>query len=221
MRIIWCKPFCSEQKQHIKFPKTVDDLKSLGIVISEYQDNYYWEILLFMGTTYILYPFWVGILRSVSLLFRRLCSCIRYPEERSCIHSLQSFMIPGSIFLSVLLGYLFPFPVALGLVALCSAVGASLCYLLIGFVGSKVLLFLIPEKIEYCRSVIHRYRNAMFLCICFLRISPLIPNWLINVSSPIIEVPLLHFFWGTFIGEFMETMEDSVSLCHTISPSNH
>ncbi|KAF5398241.1 hypothetical protein PHET_08769 [Paragonimus heterotremus] len=159
--------FFSEQKQHIKFPKTVDDLKSLGIVISEYQDNYYWEILLFMSTTYIF---------------------------------LQSFMIPGSIFLSVLLGYLFPFPVALGLVALCSAVGASLCYLLIGFVGSKVLLFLIPEKIEYCRSMIHRYRNAMFLCICFLRISPLIPNWLINVSSPIIEVPLLHFFWGTFIG---------------------
>jgi len=33
-----------------------------------------------------------------------------------CTHSLQTFAIPGSIFLSILSGFLFPFPLALFLV---------------------------------------------------------------------------------------------------------
>merc|ERR1711963_1155150 len=43
---------------------------------------------------------------------------------------LQTFAIPGSIFLSIVSGYLFPFPVALLLICFCSATGASFCYLL-------------------------------------------------------------------------------------------
>ena len=43
---------------------------------------------------------------------------------------LQTFAIPGSIFLSILSGFLFPFPLACFLVSLCSALGASFCYLL-------------------------------------------------------------------------------------------
>lgn len=35
---------------------------------------------------------------------------------------LQSFAIPGSIFLTILSGYLFPFPVALALVCLVSVI---------------------------------------------------------------------------------------------------
>ncbi|OON23274.1 SNARE-like domain protein, partial [Opisthorchis viverrini] len=119
-------------------------------------------------------------------------------------------MIPGSVLISILLGYLFPFPIALAIVALCSAVGATCCYLLVGFIGSQLLLHLIPKQIEQCRLLvspshhilplqIQRHRHAMFFCICLLRICPLVPNWLVNVSSPIVEIPLLHFFWGTFV----------------------
>ncbi|TPP62138.1 Transmembrane protein 41B variant [Fasciola gigantica] len=109
-------------------------------------------------------------------------------------------MIPGSVFMSILLGYLFPFPLALAVVSFCSAVGATCCYLLAGFIGSKLLMYLIPKEIEECRVLIQKYRHAMFFCICLLRISPLIPNWLVNVSSPIIEIPILHFFLGTLVG---------------------
>ncbi|VDO98644.1 unnamed protein product [Schistosoma mattheei] len=117
-------------------------------------------------------------------------------------HSLQSFMIPGSVVCVVLLGYLFPFPV-------CSAIGASLCYLLVGFIGSKVLMYFIPEKIELCRQTIQRYRHAMFFCICCLRICPFIPNWLVNISSPIIDIPLVHFFFGTFVaGTVLQELTD-------------
>ncbi|CAL8069805.1 unnamed protein product [Calicophoron daubneyi] len=156
-----------EQREHLKFPKNVEDLKYLGSVLADYQDNYYWEILLVIIAAYIF---------------------------------LQSFMIPGSAFISILLGYLFPFPVALVIISLCSAVGATCCYLLVGFIGSKILLHLIPKKIEECRLLIQRYRHTMFFCMCLLRICPLIPNWLVNVSSPIVEIPVLDFFWGTFVG---------------------
>ncbi|KAH8876696.1 Transmembrane protein 41B, partial [Schistosoma japonicum] len=162
-----------EHREHFKFPHNVDELKNIGLVLSEYQDNYYWQILLLICTVFILYPF-------------------------EC--SMQSFMIPGSVLCVVLLGYLFPSPVAVIIVALCSAIGASLCYLLVGFIGSRVLMHLVPEKIELCRQTIQRYRHAMFFCICCLRVCPFIPNWLVNISSPIIDVPLVHFFFGTFVG---------------------
>ena len=39
---------------------------------------------------------------------------------------MQTFAIPGSIFLSILSGYLFPFPLALAAVCFCSATGRKL-----------------------------------------------------------------------------------------------
>lgn len=41
------------------------------------------------------------------------------------IFRLQSFAIPGSIFLTILSGYLFPFPIALTLVCVVRRVGLS------------------------------------------------------------------------------------------------
>ena len=68
---------------HVKFPKTIDDAKQLGTVLSKYKDKYYAQVL---GGVFVTYLF------------------------------LQTFAIPGSIFLSIVSGYLFPFPVALLLV---------------------------------------------------------------------------------------------------------
>jgi uncharacterized membrane protein YdjX (TVP38/TMEM64 family) len=34
----------------------------------------------------------------------------------------------------------------------------------------------------------------------FLRITPILPNWFINVCSPILDVPIKPFFLGTFTG---------------------
>lgn len=52
---------------------------------------------------------------------------------------LQTFAIPGSISLSILSGFLFPFPLALILVCFCSATGASLCYVLSYFLGRRLV----------------------------------------------------------------------------------
>lgn len=53
---------------------------------------------------------------------------------------LQSFAIPGSLFLTILSGYLFPFPVALILVCTCSAAGAGICYVLSQQFGKAIVL---------------------------------------------------------------------------------
>lgn len=52
---------------------------------------------------------------------------------------LQTFAIPGSIFLSIISGFLFPFPLALLAVCFCSATGASFCYLLSYLAGRRLV----------------------------------------------------------------------------------
>jgi len=113
---------------------------------------------------------------------------------------LQSFAIPGSVFLSILSGFIFPFPLALFVVCLCSATGASLCYLLSYLVGRPLILKYLPDKAAEWSSKVVRHKDNLLNYIIFLRITPFLPNWFINVASPLIDVPLGPFFLGTFLG---------------------
>ncbi|CAB4064344.1 Transmembrane protein 41B,Transmembrane protein 41 homolog [Lepeophtheirus salmonis] len=84
---------------------------------------------------------------------------------------LQTFAIPGSIFLSIVAGFLFPFYTAL-----------------------------IMQKFHDLAREVEKHRDNMFIYILFLRITPLVPNWLINITSPILEVDVIPFWFGTFFG---------------------
>ncbi|CAI9725247.1 Hypothetical predicted protein [Octopus vulgaris] len=113
---------------------------------------------------------------------------------------LQSFAIPGSIFLSILSGFLFSFPLALFLVCLCSAIGASFCYLIADFVGHRLVEKYWPARVADWQAQVASYREHLLNYIIFLRITPFLPNWFINIAAPVINVPLKLFFLGTFIG---------------------
>ncbi|KAH7642260.1 transmembrane protein stas [Dermatophagoides farinae] len=113
---------------------------------------------------------------------------------------LQSFAIPGSIFLSVMSGYLFPLPLALLSVCFCSAVGASICYLLSCLCGRPFIIKYWPDKANVLSNIIDQHRSHLFYYMIFLRITPFLPNWFINITSPIVDVPLSTFFIGTFLG---------------------
>ncbi|XP_065198705.1 transmembrane protein 41B-like [Sycon ciliatum] len=156
-------------KQHVHVPRTLDDAKELGRVLSMYTDTHFPQVVVGYACVYVF---------------------------------LQAFAIPGSIFLSVLSGYLFPFPLALFLVCLCSACGASACYLLSYLVlGSEFVSQYLPSKIEYWKAQISHYGWVELLStLVFLRITPFLPNWSINIASPVIGFPLSIFFLGTFIG---------------------
>ncbi|XP_069079736.1 transmembrane protein 41B [Pleurodeles waltl] len=113
---------------------------------------------------------------------------------------LQTFAIPGSIFLSILSGFLYPFPLALFLVCLCSGLGASFCYMLSYLVGRPVVYKYFTERAMKWSQQVDRHRDHLINYVIFLRITPFLPNWFINITSPVINVPLKVFFWGTFLG---------------------
>jgi len=113
---------------------------------------------------------------------------------------LQTFAIPGSIFLSIISGFLFPFPVALFSVCFCSATGASFCYLLSYLVGRKLVRFYLPDRAAQWSAKVDSHRSNLLSYILFLRITPFLPNWFINIVSPVIGVPLFPFWVGSFFG---------------------
>lgn len=113
---------------------------------------------------------------------------------------LQTFAIPGSISLSILSGFLYPFPLALSLVCFCSATGASFCYLLSYNVGRRLLYKIFPNQISNYAKKVKEHRDNILYYTIFLRITPFFPNWLINIAAPVVEVPFLPFWLGTFIG---------------------
>ncbi|XP_058063813.1 transmembrane protein 41B [Anopheles bellator] len=113
---------------------------------------------------------------------------------------LQTFAIPGSLFLSILSGFLYSFPVALTLVCFCSALGATLCYLLSQLVGRRLVKFYFPERARLWASQVDRHRDDLLSYMLFLRMTPFLPNWFINLVAPVIGVPLYPFALGTFLG---------------------
>lgn len=120
---------------------------------------------------------------------------------------LQSFCIPGSIVLSILAGYLFPAPLALLIICLCSTIGASTFYIMISNRKKALLKFLTrgsDSKFErfngFVQSKVKEYKSNLFICVFLLRATPIFPNWTINLCSPIINIPLRPFVLGTFTG---------------------
>uniref|UniRef100_A0AC35THY1 Protein Wnt n=1 Tax=Rhabditophanes sp. KR3021 TaxID=114890 RepID=A0AC35THY1_9BILA len=156
-----------EDKVNLKYPRTIENAKNLGIVLSKYTDHHYYNVLSAVVGIYIV---------------------------------LQSFAIPGSLFLTILSGYLFKFYHACILVCMCSAIGATVCYFLSQWVAREALIYYCPDKIKTWQREIDKHQKNMFNYIFFLRVTPILPNWFINMSSPILNVPLKPFFLGTLFG---------------------
>jgi len=55
-------------------------------------------------------------------------------------------------------------------------------------------------RIKYLRDEVHKQRNGLLSYILFLRITPLLPNWFINITSPHVGIPAHLFLMGTFFG---------------------
>ncbi len=121
---------------------------------------------------------------------------------------LQTFAVPGTVMLSAACGYLYGLPIGLLIVASCSAVGASFCYTLSKILFKSIMYSSNPnsfaskysDKLSFLRTKISLHKSNLFYYLLFLRITPLIPNWFINVSSPHLAIPLQTFFFATFFG---------------------
>uniref|UniRef100_A0A8C3C558 Transmembrane protein 41B n=1 Tax=Cairina moschata TaxID=8855 RepID=A0A8C3C558_CAIMO len=66
-------------------------------------------------------------------------------------------------------------------------------------VGRPVVYKYLTEKAVKWSEQVERHREHLINYIIFLRITPFLPNWFINITSPVINVPLKVFFIGTFL----------------------
>lgn len=137
---------------------------------------------------------------------------------------LQTCTIPGSIFLSFLGGALFGVPLGLGLVATAAAFGASGAYLLSSFaLRGAVERHAAPRLAHFRTLVAERSARDLLLLIVGLRITPLLPNWFVNIASPVVGVPLPTFFVGTFLGVLAPSLfhvRAGVALDQLVNPSD-
>ncbi|KNE66792.1 hypothetical protein AMAG_11283 [Allomyces macrogynus ATCC 38327] len=113
---------------------------------------------------------------------------------------LQTLSVPGSLMMTILAGALFPLPVAILLVCLCTSLGASACYFLSRTFGTALLHRLLGTRLASWQYDIDAHRASLFNYIVFLRATPLLPNWFINLASPHLRVPLPTFAIATFVG---------------------
>ncbi|BAS80394.1 uncharacterized membrane protein At4g09580 [Oryza sativa Japonica Group] len=113
---------------------------------------------------------------------------------------MQTFMIPGTIFMSLLAGALFGQLGGVALVVFAATAGASSCYFLSKLIGKPLVFSLWPDKLGFFQKQVAKRREKLLNYMLFLRVTPTLPNTFINLASPIVDVPYHIFFLATFIG---------------------
>lgn len=112
----------------------------------------------------------------------------------------QSFAIPGSSFLNILAGAIFGLYEGLFLACLLTTVGSTLCYLLSQAFGKRYIVNFFPDKVSALQNKVEDNRDFLFFFLLFLRFFPMTPNWFLNMSAPIVNIPITFFFGSVFIG---------------------
>jgi uncharacterized membrane protein YdjX (TVP38/TMEM64 family) len=68
---------------------------------------------------------------------------------------MQTFMIPGTVFMSLLAGALFGVFKGVALVVFTATAGASSCYFLSKLIGRPILSFLWPDKLKFFQAQVN------------------------------------------------------------------
>jgi len=109
---------------------------------------------------------------------------------------MQTFAIPGTIFLSLLSGALYGSSRGFLLVAIVSTLGSTSCYCMSLLFGRPVARAIWKGKLDEFDSEIKKRSHDLLSYIIFLRVTPILPNVFLNVASPIVGVPIRDFMLG-------------------------
>lgn len=113
---------------------------------------------------------------------------------------MQAFMIPGTIFFSLLAGALFGMYKGIVLVIFSATAGASACYFLSKMFGAPIAAWLWPQQIGFFRTEVAKRKGKLLYYMLFLRVTPTLPNTFVNFASPIVNIPYHIFFLATVFG---------------------
>ncbi|XP_053189155.1 transmembrane protein 41A-B-like [Scomber japonicus] len=112
----------------------------------------------------------------------------------------QSFAIPGSSFLNMLAGAIFGPWEGLALACLLTTLGSTFCFLLSSVFGKQHVVEVFPEKVLLLQRKVEENRSSLFFFLLFLRFFPMTPNWFLNITCPVLNIPMPIFFFSVFIG---------------------
>ncbi|XP_012728254.2 transmembrane protein 41A-B [Fundulus heteroclitus] len=112
----------------------------------------------------------------------------------------QSFAIPGSSFLNMLGGAIFGPWVGLMLTCLLSTFGSTFCFLLSSTFGKQYVVYFFPEKVALLQRKVEENQSSLFFFLLFLRFFPMTPNWFLNITCPVLNIPISIFFFSVLIG---------------------
>ena len=126
--------------------------------------------------------------------------------------TLQSFNIPGTIFLNLMMGCLFGYVEGVTLGVMSGTCGAMIAFTISKRWGGSVVNGIVQktgmqDKMDWFRVQVAANDNIdLLLFLIFLRISPVLPNWFINAVSPHVNVPAVPLAVATAIGIAPQTI---------------
>jgi uncharacterized membrane protein YdjX (TVP38/TMEM64 family) len=112
----------------------------------------------------------------------------------------QTFCLPGSFWLNIWAGNLFGILYGFPLVCVLTSLGASCCYWISHFLFRGLIVKCFPQKLIMLQKKVDNQKEDLFWFLILLRIVPFTPNWLLNLLSPIVDVPFNLFWISILIG---------------------
>ncbi|EQC38684.1 hypothetical protein SDRG_04380 [Saprolegnia diclina VS20] len=113
---------------------------------------------------------------------------------------LQTWAIPGTVFVNLLGGALFGLLLGFPLCLFYNTLGSCFMYGLSRQFGGALVRRHFPAKLEQLHTMIDGHRSDLTLYMIFLRVFPFTPNWFINMSSPHLSIPLRQFAPSVCVG---------------------
>jgi uncharacterized membrane protein YdjX (TVP38/TMEM64 family) len=113
---------------------------------------------------------------------------------------LQAFAIPGPAILAILMAGLYGGWVGGALSMVCSVFGSSVCYFIFKVIGKPILDKYFSTRLASLRSQISAQSDNLPFFFLFLRVTPIVPNFFINISSGNLGIPYGIFLFGTILG---------------------
>ncbi len=73
-----------------------------------------------------------------------------------------------------------------------------------------------PSSSSLCQ--VEENRSSLFFFLLFLRFFPMTPNWFLNITCPVLNIPMPIFFFSVLIGETTHTLKAHT---HTHNTDSH
>ncbi|GET86833.1 hypothetical protein, conserved [Leishmania tarentolae] len=124
--------------------------------------------------------------------------------------TLQTFCIPGTVVLNAAIGAVMGTLMGVPYCTLLGTIGSMCCFLFSRIVGTSLVeavdaRLMGGKGLTKIRSQVACHRSDLFVYLIFLRLTPILPNWLVNLASPVLGVPLRTFAGATFLGIVPQT----------------